>query len=89
VTRLFAVPSDIVFLLSFFSRTDVSSKNGPVGPESVESAEVLWIPGSRILDFFFRGFVFTSIVGAVLIISGAVMVSSELLIEAIEVLTLR
>lgn len=70
MTRLFTVPSDIVFLLSFFSSNEGSSK--PAGPEFVESVEPLVRPGNRILDFFLAGLGPTSPVGAVLIISGAV-----------------
>lgn len=71
MTRLLEVPpSDMVFLLSFFSAIDRSSNKGPKGPGVLESVEVLVLPGSRILDFFFTGLALVSPVGAVLIISG-------------------
>lgn len=59
--------SDIVFLLSFFSFFETFK-----GSSAVESKELFVRPDNRILDFFFGCFVtFMSIVGAVVMISGA------------------
>ena len=59
--------SDMVFLRSFFSfcvTFNVSSWGG--------SIDIFVRPGNRTLDFFFAGFgMFISMVGAVVIISGA------------------
>lgn len=62
--------SDIVFLRSFFSFFVAFDGSGSSGWLSM--VEVLARPGSLTLDFFFVGRVaLTSIVGAVVIISGA------------------
>lgn len=62
--------SDIVFLRSFFSFFVAFDGTGSSGWLSM--VEVLARPGSLTLDFFFVGRVaLTSIVGAVVIISGA------------------